>query len=414
MPIDIIPALGAGSLLGMLALFPGFHFAMVLLVAGPWILNHFTLASGILCMASAVCVSKCMHTLAVVYHPVSGNNIASADPAQRLAAAGQGRYATALMGDAVWGSATTLAILLGAVVLFQTWLQTDLIKQAIKLISSLSGLAILVWIIALLASSKNLLATIFVFGSSAALGVIALMHPAVEGSTHTMTPLLTGMFAFPVLLNTLFEKHSSYQRIEVEKQDELETDPGLKLIGFITGILSVGLPGLGTSSLVSVSQGLTESDAEYLTMASFAETTGEMMALILGILSIASRSSDAAIIQQALLKHTGEFAIHPTFMYLLLGTMLVSCWVGLKLVNVVSFPYRVMLNLIPVKLQALIVASAMIGLVWHHTSMWGMGIVLAGTLIHLGAKQLYVSNQVLFACMVIPMLMNMAQFNPFR
>ena len=413
MPVDMLPALGAGVVLGSIALFPGFHFAMVLMVCGPWILSQFSLASAILCMASAVSIAKCMHTLAVVYHPVSADNIASADPAQRLAAAGQGRYATALLGDALWGSVQAASLILGFTLILGMVFKTNIVKDLTKVGINLAIPAILVWGVLLFIHSKNKLGTFIAFSASGALGVIALMHPGVEGSSHAMTPLLTGLFAFPVLLATLFEKRSR-RKINLEKQPEVEVHGLLKIFGFVVGLISVVLPGLGTSSLVSIGQDLTESDAEYLTMAAFAESTGEVLALVLGIMSIASRSSDAAIIQQVIEKHSGEFALNPAFAFLLLGTLVVSCWIGLKLVKVVSFPYRIMLNLIPVKLQALIVAFAMIGLVWHHTSVWGMGIMIAGTLIHLGAKGLGASNQVFFACMTVPMVLGMIQVNPFR
>lgn len=413
MPVDILPALGAGVLLGSIALFPGFHFAMVLMICGPWILTHFSLASSILCMASAVSIAKCMHTLAVVYHPVSADNIASADPAQRLAAGGQGRYATALMGDALWGSVQSASLVLGFVLLLGMVFEVNLIKNLTKFGINLAIPAILVWAVLLFVQSSNKLGTLMSFLASGCLGVFALMHPAVEGSSHAMTPLLTGLFAFPVLLATLFQKHSR-QTVTLEKQPEVEVHGLFKIFGFVVGLISVVLPGLGTSSLVSIGQDLTESDADYLTMAAFAESTGEVLALVLGIMSIASRSSDAAIIQQIIEKHSGEFALNPVFAFLLLGTLVVSCWIGLKLVKIVSFPYRVMLNLVPVKLQALIVASAMVWLVWHHTSMWGMGILVAGTLIHLGSKQMQASNQVFFACMTVPMILSMIHVNPFR
>lgn len=414
MPEDIFPAWLAGTGLGLLALFPGFHFAMIILVAGPWILQHFSVTSAILCMASSVCTARCMHTLAVVYHPVSADNIASADPAQRLAAAGQGRYATALMGDALWTSVRVVCFILTGVLLVGMLQHENIIKSWMKLGSLITVPAILTWAGFVLWNAERKVSTLLAFMASGLLGVVALLHPAVEGSSHTMTPLLTGLFALPVLMATLLEKHSSRQRIQLEKQPEVEVCADLEWFGMLAGLTSVVLPGLGTSSLVSVGQGFAETDADYLSMAAHAESTGELLALVLGILSIASRSSDAAIIQQVMETHIGEFALNPSFAFLLLGTLVVSCFVGLKLVKLVSFPYRLMVQLIPVKLQALVVSIAMVSLVWHHTRVWGLGIMLTGTLIHLGAKQLRVSNQVFFACMTVPMILYTLSIRPFQ
>lgn len=412
--VSAVLAILSGLLLGMIALFPGFHFSMVLLTTGPWILAKFGLTGAILCMTSAACSAKAMHTLAVVYHPVSASNIASADPAQRLAASGQGKYATALMGESLWVSVQFMSIILGILLLVSQMNHVNIIKEITRLGAMLTLPAMAWWVYSVIQSSKEKIGTIVAMAASGILGVFALMSPQVEGSTHSMTPLLTGLFALPVLLGTLMEKHSSRKKIHLEKQEELEIEPGIKVLGLLAGLVSVILPGLGTSSLVSVGQQYAETDADYLTMASFAESTGELLALVLGILSIASRSSDAAIIQQVIEKNCGEYAMNPAFGFLLIGTIVVSCWAGIRLTHVVSFPYRVLMNLIPVKLQALIVAITMIGLVWHHTEWWGLGILLAGTLIHLGAKKLYTSNQVFFACMVVPMVLSMLRINPFQ
>lgn len=400
-------AIVCGTLLGTVGLFPGLHFSMVLLMIGPWILSQFELAEGILAMVSAVMVARCMHTLAVVYHPVSGDNLASADPAQRMAARGQGKYATKLLGESLWTSTKFIAFGLGLCMLYNQIFHEDIIKGAMKMASFISIPAILFWIVFTIQKSRRKIGTVLVMLASAVLGVVALNAPAVEGSHHAMTPLLTGIFAFPVLLLTLLEKHSSSKKIQLEKEPEQEHHEDIKWLGILIGLTSVVLPGIGTSSLTSLAQDMTESEGEYLTVAGFAEATGEVLALTLGILGLASRSSDAAVIQKIMEVHASEVQIDPAFGFILLAVLLLACYLGMKLTGFLSMPYRFMLNLVPVKLQALGVAISMIWVVWIHTSWWGIGIVAAGTLVHFGAREYRTSNQAFFACMVGPLLLSM-------
>lgn len=402
--------------LGLIALFPGVHFAMVLLVAGPLLLGQFGLASGLLALAWAVVIARSMHTLAVVYHPVAADQLASADPAQRLCAAGQGKFATRLMGEALWMGTVAVTVTLMLAITLGSWLQLDLIKAFIKGLSWLIWPFALVWLGLMLYQARNKFATLLVFVVSGYLGIVALQHPSVQGSHHAMTPLLTGLFGVPVLLLALLEKHPAQrfgEQTQRERVAEREPDATLRYFGLFAGLMSVVLPGLGTSSLISMGQDLAEDDAQYLSMASAAESMGEMLALTLGILGLAMRSSDAAVIQKLVETSHGEFVLGPVFPYVLLGTLVVAAWVGLRLVSLVGIPYRVMLAIVPIKVQSLVVLGAMLWVVWSHTEGWGLAIVAVGTLIHLGARRLGTPNQAFFSCMVVPMVCSMLGLSLF-
>lgn len=403
--------LGLGT--GVVGLFPGLHFSMVILFVGPWFMTLFSPSDALLGLASAVISSRCMHALAVVYHPVSGDNMASADPAQRLAAQGKGDVATAILSESLWVSTRIVVFLFAAITIYGLAADKNMIKEIMQALSFVSLPAILIWIGFTIYNAVNPVATILVMLASGGLGVVALNSPAVQGSQHAMTPLLTGLFALPVLLMTVMEKVPKNKRVHHRIKNESDEVPeDLKWFGMLVGLTSVVLPGLGTSSLTSIGQDMADTDAKYLTMAGFAESTGEMLALILGILGIASRSSDAAVIQKIMAAPEG-IGLSAVFGVVLAGTMLVSCWMGIALMQKLSFPYKVMINLIPSKLQAGIVGTGMVWVVWAHTQTWGMGILLAGTLIHLGARQMKTGNQAFFACMIFPMLLSMLHIRAF-
>ena len=399
-------ALVYGSILGLAGLIPGLHYALVLLAAGPWLLQQCGLLMGLLALVWAVCVARAMHTLTVVYHPVAADQLASADPAQRLRAGGQGKYATRIMGESLWIGGVTVVILVGSMSMLSMIFHKDLIKGLLQNLGFIAIPAFVAWFGFMVWNAGNKGSTLFVFIASGILGVIALEHPSVRGSAQAMTPLLSGLFGLPILLSTLIEKRGK-RVVTVEPVSERAHPEIITWMGMSFGLLSVALPGLGTSSLVSVGQNLTKDDAQYLRMSSLAESIGELIALTLGILMIADRSSDAAVISRIVTAFTGEYSLTPTFTWAMLATLISATWVGLRLVPVLGIPYRFLMYVIPNKVQSIAVAVGMLWVVWSHTGSWGLGITAAGTMIHFGARQLGVPNQAFFACMVIPMCLSM-------
>jgi len=404
-------ALVYGSVLGLAGLIPGLHYAMVLLTAGPWLLEQCGLLMGILALVWAVCVARAMHTLTVVYHPVAADQLASADPAQRLRAAGQGKFATQIMGESLWVSGAVVVVLVGIMTMLSMLLQRNLIKGILQNLGFIAIPAFVAWLGFMVWNAKNKASTLLVFIAAGTLGVIALEHPGVRGSAQTMTPLLSGLFGLPILIGTLIERKRGKKVVLPEPVSERKHPELLTWIGLGFGLLSVALPGLGTSSLVSIGQNVAEDDAQYLRMSSLAESTGELLALTLGILAIADRSSDAAVISRIVTAFTGEYSLTPTFTWAMLATLISATWVGLKLVPILGIPYRFLMYAIPNKAQSIAVAVGMLWIVWSHTGSWGLAVTAAGTMIHFGARQLGVPNQAFFACMVVPMCLSIMEIH---
>lgn len=405
----MITGLLAGLVLGLVGLIPGLHFAMVLLSVGPWLIQTLGLAEGILAMVAGVGVARAMHTLTVVYHPVAGDQIASADPAQRLRARGQGKYATEIMSDSLWTGAI-IVISIVAISLILGIGTTNPLKGYLKAFSILIVPAIPAWIVFTIYKAKNTWSTVLVFVASGILGIIALEHPSVKGSSQSMTPLLAGIFGLPILLSTMMQDESKPIKLEPIRVNHNGNDL-LNWIGASVGLLSVTLPGLGSSSLVSTMQDHAQDDAQYLRIASVAESVGELFALLLGILALASRSSDAAVISQVVRTSVGDYALGPQFPWIIMITLISAIWVGLRLVKLFGIPYRIMMNILPLKTQSILVALGVVWIVWSHTGSWGLSVMLAGTMIHFGARQLGTPNQAFFACIVVPMCISMLGIN---
>ncbi len=386
---------------------------MILMVFGPGLISRSGILPGILGLVWAVAIARAMRTLAVVYHPVAADQLASADPAQRLSAKGQDRWATRIMGRSLVLGALVVCTLLGLGLFASGIAGQDMLKPIIKSLNWLMWPAIAIWLFLTVARARNKWETVLIFIASGALGVVGLMHPSVRGYSQAMTPVLTGLFGIPVLLMALFQGRAGQGSLPPEA--EIEPSSEVVSFGVLAGLLSVVLPGLGTSSLVSAGEKLTKSDGDYLALASTAESVGELFALILGILAIAKRSSDAAVIGKlvAVATNGSQVAFGPAFPYLLLALMLMGTLAGNGLVKVVGPAYRTLITWIPQRLQALVVGTAMLWVVWTHSGAWGLQICLAGTLIHLGARWLRVPNQPFFAALVAPMVLSMLGVDPW-
>jgi TctA family transporter len=394
-----------GTLLGLIALFPGFHFAMILMAAGPMIITKLGITKGLLTMAWSVCIARSAHCLAVPYHPVAGDQLASASPAQRLTAAGQGRLATRIMSrglqiGAIASAGIVMILLVMSQITHHNWT-----KMLLKTAGSFTVPVFILFVVFTTIRSKNKAGTILVIFASAILGIVALDHPSIKGSSHAMTPLLTGLFGLPVLVLTLLEKHQGATTLQAEPVEDPDTSNNpIGTLGILVGMISVAIAGIGTSSVVSLVQDLVEDDGEYLKLASIAESTGELLALTLGLLSLCYRSSDAAVIQR-ILTDSSQYEVGAVFPYVLMGTMIAATIIGAATIRVLEGSYNKVVNLVPQKVQAIAIASGMAWIVYTHTGMWGMAIMLVGTLIHIGARQLHTPNQAFFACLIGPMLL---------
>lgn len=397
--------------IGLIALFPGIHYALILMVLGPWLIKTFGAGPGLLGMAWSVVIARSCHSLSVVYHPVAADQIASAEPAQRLALKGQGQWATTVMGESLWLAVILVAVLMGfnSLVFWITGQQLNIFVNALKNSSWLTWPISVGWIGFVVSKAKRKKSTMLVLISSGLLGAVALLHPSIRGSSHAMTPLLLGLFSVPVLITTLRQNHGKNLRElgqDLELSQDPEKDPGeeLKWLAIVIGLASVLLPGIGTSSLVSMGQGMTQSDSDYLALASLSEGFGEILAMVTGILGIANRSADASVINRILLTNNNIGPqLSNSFIYILLITLVCGTWLGLTLVHYIGPAYRYLVEIIPQKFQAMVILACVLVIVWVTSGYWGLGIVLVGTLIHLGAKQLSCPNQAMFSCLLVPM-----------
>jgi len=390
--------------LGLLALFPGLHYALVMAWAAPWLVQRFGLPDTLLCLLTAFGCAKGMHTLAVVYHPVAADQIASASPAQRLAHAGRGRLATRVMGTGLW--IATLWVCAGFLLLAGLdritgtgsgwWLRRAIDMRAWMWPVIIGWAGFTVW------RSPHKLGTLVTMGACGLVGYWALWGSALLGNSHVLTPLLSGIFALPVLWQSFWQRGGRRPERGDDAEDEA-LDPSAPLVGAGIGLASVGLPGIGASSLVSVFEGVLGTDVSYMYLSQIAESSGEIGALMIGLLGLAERSATSAMLGQTLLEHGLSWEPGPGFLWTGLLHVVGGVWAGLQLVRLLGPGYRWLVHAVPMKLQALVVGAWVVRSIWEHTSFQGLSLALAGMLIVLGARQFRIPNQALFMCLVAPM-----------
>jgi TctA family transporter len=276
------------------------------------------------------------------------------------------------------------------------------LKQIMWVGSVITWPVLILWGTVTVLQSSSRLSTIFIMLCCGTLGVISLDHPAVRGHSQMITALLSGVFAIPILWLSFWQSNKK-GRVRYSGLKPHPIEGRFKQLGPLIGLFAVAIPGLSASSAVSVFARTTSDEGEYLTLTSTAEGSGELFGLALALIGIAYRSSDAALLDQALRLGSITYQPNPQFPYLIGLTLLGSVWVGNNVVGWISPLYRWLVHAIPMKIQSLVVGTAGLWVVWEHTGVPGLLVVLVGTLIHLGGRMMGVPNQAFFACMIVPM-----------
>lgn len=401
-------------------LIPGLHSNLILM----GIASIFQV--DVVTIVTAYGASMYTHRLSHVFHPTASTNLASLAPAQRLMHRGKGPEALELMLLATTRSSIFLIGILVTLVLISAYTHLDYSK-VIQNSKTLGILIIIGWVLftcfhnsekheVVVYDKKEREANpawtqiapnwyveyheknpgmIFIgFCLTGLYGYYILHQETFRGSEYSMLVILNGLVAIPIIYHTLQEKKS---HIPLQFPSNTITErKDLALLGTITGCVAAIIAGIGSSSLVTLFQHKTESDQEYIYLAACAETANNLLAFILVVLLGVTRSGEAVLIKQ-----TGTLDIS------LIAWLAVSMAIGYVFTKEVSKDYVQMSRQIPVKMSAGLVGLIAIGTIFMsgHPLM-GSIYVIVGVLITNWCKKNNLPNQVLFGCMIFPILAN--------
>lgn len=391
--VGILLGVGLGLTLGLV---PGLHLGLLLALAATAAWQAGVPAPAVAAfLAAAAGTGMYTKRLALVYHPAAGaDNLASLDPAMRLALTGRGREAVSL---GVWGTdCASLAVLaLVALLGLAGAAGLPLLEWVKDLLEPLALGFVALWLGVTLYHARRKAMTATCLLAAGAFGYIVLHHPGLRGNAHQLAPILTGFFAWPAALMLLQPRVAA----QATSAEPVEVNPALIPIGLSLGALTGFLAGLGAGSLASLVQSHTEGDGDYLLLATSAEAMNDWLALVLMLSLGMGRSGEAVAIGQFIqpgqwVAALGTLGVLAAAAYVARGWVLTfqdryAAWVG-------AVPRPVWLTLI-------------IGFsLWQLalTGQFGLALVLtlAGFCLAVTARNARVPQQVAFATLVLPLL----------
>ena len=250
-------------------------------------------------------------------------------------------------------------------------------------------LLILLYIIFTSNNKKHGVITAFLGGL---IGIVSFNASSINSSA-TFLPMFTGLFGTPMLVKKFGSKSPKQEKIKPEKQ-EIKFLGGFK--GYLAGIFSSILPGVGPSSTASVIK--TENRKEFLTALGAVNTTNVMTSILIVKLTKTSRTGLADFI---LSNRSPESLSVLTVIVCGLISVSVTLIVSEKMLNL----FISVVSKIPEKKLKGTVFVFLITLITYTTSYPGVSIYFLSTGIGLIVSELDSRKSLLMSCIIIPVLL---------
>lgn len=402
----------SGFLLGVAtgiftSLIPGLHtgLALTLLVACG-MQTLFGTEFAVTFIATAAGTSLYTRRLAAVYHPSAGSgNVASLDPALAMTAQGRGPDALKIMimgTDAAW----PVIVVAGFFVLVTSVSHSNAAMELNKALGGIGLLVILAWIVFTVMRSKNQIEACVAFAMTGTLGYMVLHHPSLRGNEHAMAPLMSGLFGIPITLAVLRER--ILHELPVQKPSEvIRIDASNSLIGSVLGAVTGFLAGLGAGSLATMAAEETISNENYLLLSSSAESTNDIMALLLVLAAGMGRSGEAVLLGRVAGQTTSSQVV------VILALIVLAAFIGRKATFVLEPVYDKLIRIFPAQFWAFLVLCLAIGQVLLVGNiLLGLILTFAGVCLSLWTRSCKLPLQISFAGIAVPVLVTSTGMAP--
>lgn len=386
-----------------LAFVPGLHVALALsLLLASGLLNPLgPVAAGCFVAAAAGAVLYAKR-LGSVYHPTAGSeDAASMDPALRLTQMGRGADCLKIMVFATDISWIPLIGMIGLLVLFNAF-GVDAAKVATGALGLITVPVILGWLAYVINKSKHKAATALGLVVTGLVGYCVLHHPLLVGNEHQLAPLMSGLFAIPIMWLVLKERgHKQEIPPQLPVSKLIEGDLGLAVIGSFIGCVSGFFAGLGAGSLLGMFSGLCHSDEDYLFLSAAGEAANDSLSLLLVLVAGIGRSGEAILLGRA----TGGGIPNLTSGLVMFGAVAFGAIIGRWFTQASEANYLKFLMLRPPTFWAcLVLLLAVWQVVATGQILVGLSLMAAATCIAFWSRLNHLPLQVAFGSLALPLL----------
>lgn len=397
--MDILVGSALGAVLGLgLSLVPGLHAALGIALMLGVLIKALGGLGAACCVAAAVGVGFYVRHLGAVYHPSAGAvNVASLDPAMRLTNLGRGADVLRLMvlgTDMSWVPVGILASILCLGLLAGV----NLANVAKSMLSLIGPLAIGWWVFYTCSRSAKPALTAIGFLIVGAYGYVVLHHPGLAGNEHQLAPLMSGLYALPIMLATLAARSKGLPPQKAPKK-RLILKRHLGTTGAWLGCATGFLPGMGSSSVVGLAGSQAKSDEDYILLASAGQSSNDSLALLLMLAAGMGRSGESVLLGRAMPQ--------PNFMACVTVVLvfLISVAYGRKLVFQLESIYaRFIKSQPPVVWGALVIGLAILQVLMTGQILIGLGLTACGCMIALWCRVNHLPLQVSFSALACPLV----------
>ncbi len=264
-------------------------------------------------------------------------------------------------------------------------------RNFLELISGLQGFLIFFILLYIVLSSKNVLHALITVLLGSFVGFLVFNINSIGGSEGFL-PLFTGLFGTPVLVKK-FGNSFPDQTMFRGSPDRKNIKGGFK--GFLAGIFSSVLPGVGPSSTATVLN--TEDRIEFLSALGSVNTTNIMTSILIFNIALTSRTGLA----DYLLSN-----YRPSSLYLMdiVAIGFISSGITFLLSRKIVLFFISLLENINEKSIKLIIICFLLFLIFINTGHTGVGIYFISTGIGIITSRLDSKKSLLMSCIIIPVL----------
>ncbi len=258
-------------------------------------------------------------------------------------------------------------------------------------ISNFQNFMIVIILLYIILSCKNIIAGIITVFLGSLVGLIVFNINSV-GTSEAFLPMFAGLFGTPILIKK-FNEDFPVQKIDFFFPDKKNIVGGFK--GFVAGIFSSVLPGIGPSSTATVLD--TEDRLEFMSALGSVNTTNIITSIIIILTSLRSRTGLADFI-------ISNYSTDKIKIFYIISVGFISSGLTFLLSKKIVFMFIFILEKIDENILKITIITCLLFLIIYFTGHTGVSIYFISTGVGLICSRLDAKKSLLMSCIIIPVL----------
>ncbi len=262
----------------------------------------------------------------------------------------------------------------------------------LEIISYIQNFIIIIILFYIILSCKKIREGLLTVFLGSLVGLIVFNINSI-GTSEAFLPMFAGLFGTPLLVKK-FSNDFPVQKINFFFPNKKNFVGGFK--GFIAGIFSSVLPGIGPSSTATVLD--TEDRLEFMSALGSVNTTNIITSMIIILTSLRSRTGLADFI-------ISNYSTEKIKILYIISVGIISSGLTLLLSKKIVFMFSFILEKIDEKIIKITIITLLLLLILYMTGHTGVSIYFISTGVGLISSRLDAKKSLLMSCIIIPVLL---------